>query len=69
MVLGEHTLLQVEVTIEDRGMASNVTDTSNMAREERRLDSSSFDNIEMFYVGGVPEAQKDKINGIKGNKD
>ena len=49
-------------------MASNVTDTSNMASDSRRLDSSSFDNIEMFYVGGVPEAQKDKINGIKGNE-
>lgn len=51
------------MTVEDTGIDSNITDRQTKGRGET-LDGADLSNIEVFYVGGVPDGRS-RIKGMK----
>ena len=51
------------MTVEDTGIDSNITDKQTKGRGET-LDGAVLSNIEVFYVGGVPDGRS-RIKGMK----
>ena len=52
------------VTVENQLLATNITEDN----QRRKLDGSSFSTDQLFYVGGIPNANMNNMKGLKANE-